>query len=182
MRVTTTTTRRNSGPLGGLFGSVIMVILGIIFIFASSFITKQNAALKERCTTQVQATVTGFARSESSEKGSSNSSSVTPVFEYDFNGKTYSSNASTYSSSFKDTFKVGSQYIIYVDPNDPMELYSEEISKSDGTILKILRWGGVGLIVFGIISFMISLAVVIAIGGAIGLALMELFKKKDQQS
>ena len=63
-----------------------------------------------------------------------------------------------------------------------MELYSEDISSSDGTFLKILRWGGVGLIVFGIISFMISLAMVIAVGGAIGLALMKFFKKKDQQS
>lgn len=172
-------THSSGGPLGGLFGSIIMVIVGIAFIFASSFITKQNAALKERCTARVEATVTGFARSESSDKSSSNSSSVTPIFEYDYNGKTYSSNASTYSSTFKDTFKVGNQYTIYVDPNDPVELYSEDISSSDGTFLTIFRWIGIAVIVIGIITFVISLVTVIAVGGAIGLALMEFFKKKE---
>ena len=172
-------THSSGGPLGGLFGSIIMVIVGIAFIFASSFITKQNAALKERCTARVEATVTGYTRSESSEGDSSNSSSVTPVFEYDYNGKTYSSNASTYSSTFKDTFKVGNQYTIYVDPNDPVELYSEDISSSDGTFLTIFRWIGIAVIVIGIITFVISLVTVIAVGGAIGLALMEFFKKKE---
>ena len=179
MRVTTTTTNRNTGPIGSLFGSVIMVILGIVFIFLSSFMAKQNASLKERCTAQVQATVTGFDRSDSSQKSNDSSSSVTPVFEYDYNGQTYSSKASTYSSSFKDTFKVGSSYTIYVDPNDPMELYSEDISKSDGTVFSILRWGGVGLIILGILTFVISLMKIIAIGGAVGFALMHFLKKKE---
>lgn len=179
MRVTTTTTNRNTGPIGSLFGSIIMVILGIVFIFVSSFMAKQNASLKERCTAQVQATVTGFDRSESSEKSSSSSSAVTPVFEYDYNGQTYSSKAGTYSSSFKDTFNIGSSYTIYVDPDDPMELYSEDISKSDGTFLNIFRWGGVGLIILGILVFVISLIKVIAIGGAIGFALMHFLKKNE---
>ena len=172
-------TRSIGGPFGGLLGSILMVIIGIAFIFSSSFIAKQNASLKERCTAEVQATVIGFARSESSDNGSSSSSAVTPVFEYDYKGTTYSSNANSYSSTFKNTFKVGNSYTICVDPDDPMEFYSEDISKSDGTFLKIFRWLGIGLIVFGIMSFIISIVIVVVIGGAVGVAIMELFKKKE---
>ena len=74
---------------------------------------------------------------------------------------------------------MGNQYTIYVDPNDPVELYSEDISSSDGTFLTIFRWIGIAVIVIGIITFVISLVTVIAVGGAIGLALMEFFKKKE---
>ena len=66
-----------------------------------------------------------------------------------------------------------------MDPDDPMELYSEDISKSDGTFLNIFRWGGVGLIILGILVFVISLIKVIAIGGAIGFALMHFLKKNE---
>ncbi len=170
-------TRRNTGPFGMLFGSVIMVIIGIILFMVSGFITSQDASLKERCTYEVQATVVGFERSDSG-----NSKAPTPVFEYSYNDKNYTSKTGTYSDSFKNIFQVGQSYKIYIDPNDPMEFYSEEIAKTSGTFIKISRWGGIGLVILGIISFAISLVKVIVIGGAIGLAITELFKNRNSNS
>ncbi len=174
MEIRTTRTRSNTGPLGRLFGSIIMVILGIAFFIASGFMAKQNANVKERCNYQVDATVVGFDRSDSSD-----SSATTPLFEYVYNGETYKSKTGTYSSSFKDKFRTGQTYTIFIDPNDPIEIYSEDIAKSDATVLSILRWGGVALVILGIVSFVFSLIKVIAIGGAIGLAISQFLKKKE---
>jgi hypothetical protein len=172
MVVKTTRTRSNTGPFGRLFGSIIMVILGIAFFIASGFMAKQNAAIKERCNYRVDATVVGFDRSDSSD-----SSATTPLFEYVYNGETYKSKTGTYSSSFKDKFSTGQTYSIFIDPNDPMEIYSEDISKSDATVLTILRWGGVALVILGIVSFALSLIKVIAMAGAAGVALSQFLKK-----
>lgn len=174
MIVKTTRTRSNSGPFSRLFGSIIMVILGIVFFIASGFIARQNAGVRERCNYQVDATVVGFDRSDSSD-----SSATTPLFEYTYNGESYKSKTGTYSSSFNDKFRTGQTYKIFIDPNDPMEIYSEDIAKSDATVLTILRWGGVALVILGAVSFVFSLIRVIAIGGAAGLALSQLLKKKD---
>ena len=42
MRVTT---RTNQSPVGRIFGSIIMVIMGIALVMVSSYMTKQGAAV-----------------------------------------------------------------------------------------------------------------------------------------
>ena len=86
----------------------------------------------------------------------------------------------SYSSSYKDVFTVGQKYNIFIDPNDPMEIYSEDIAASDATMFNIMKWGGVCVAVLGVFSFIFSLIKLLAIGGAIGFAASKfLSKKKD---
>lgn len=170
----TTKTRTNQGPIGRIFGSIIMVIIGIVLGMVSSYMIKQGAALKERCTYAVDATVISFERSDNSDS----SSAVTPVFEYEYKGETYTSKSGTYSSSFKDKFKTGQVYPILIAPDDPLEIYSKDIAASDSTMFNILRWVGVALVAIGIISFVFSIVLLVAIGGAIGLTIREIANRK----
>lgn len=167
------TTNTNFNPLGGLFGSVVMVIMGIVFFVVSGFLSKQDANIRERCSYQLQAEVVGFERSDSKD-----STASTPLFEYSYNDETYSSKTGSYSSTYKDKFRIGNSYSIYVNPQDPMEIYSEDIAKTDGTFMTILRWGGIAFAVFGVISFAFSLIKIAVIGGSVGILLSEFFKKR----
>lgn len=173
----TTTTRTNSGPIGRIFGSVILVLVGIGLFFLSSYMTKRDAAVRARCTQQVQATVVSFERSES-DKSDSSKNAVTPVFEYEYNGQSYTSKTGSYSSTYKDKFTVGQQYFVYVDPNDPQEFYSEDMGASDATMYKIMKWGGVAFAIIGVLSFIVSIIKLLAIGGAVGFAVTQFMNKK----
>jgi hypothetical protein len=175
----TTTTTSHQGPIGKVFGSIILVIVGIALFFLSGYMTNRDANVKQRCSQQVQATVTGFEYSESKDTNTT-SKAVTPVFEYEYNGQPYTSGVGSYSSSYKDVFTVGQKYNIFIDPNDPMEIYSEDIAASDATMFKIMKWGGVAVAVLGVFSFIFSLIKLIAIGSAIGFATSKFLKNKDQ--
>ncbi len=177
MRSTTT----HQGPIGKIFGSIILVIVGIGLFFLSGYLANRDANVKQRCSQQVQATVTGFEYSESNDTKSTSKAS-TPVFEYEYNGTPYTSHVGSYSSSYKDVFTVGQKYNIFIDPNDPMEIYSEDIAASDATMYKIMKWGGVALGVIGVFSLFFSIIKLLAIGGAIGFAASKILsKKKDDQ-
>lgn len=172
-------TRSSSGPIARFFGPIIFAFVGIGMFFLSSFMTKQDANARARCTEAVQATVTGFERSENGNTDSNKSSNaVTPVFEYEYNGQSYTSMVGSYSSTYKDKFAVGQNYTVYIDPNDPQEIYSEDIGASDATMFKILKWGGLGVAVFGVVAFIFSIIKLALIGGAAGFAISEYFSKK----
>ena len=81
MRTTTTT---HQGPIGKVFGSIILVIIGIALFFLSGYLANRDAKVKERCSQQVQAAVTGFEYSESKDPNTTSKAS-TPVFEYEYN-------------------------------------------------------------------------------------------------
>ena len=168
-------TRSSSGPLARIFGPIIFVLVGIGLFFLSSYMTKRDSNVRARCTEQVQAVVTGFERSDNSDKSSN---AVTPVFEYEYNGQSYTSRTGSYSSTYKDKFAVGQKYTVYVDPNDPQEMYSEDIGSSDATMFKILKWGGLALAVIGVITFVFSIVKLVLIGGAVGFAFSEIKKRK----
>ena len=167
----------HQGPFSKLFGSIILVVVGIALSFLSGFMADRDANVKERCTAQVQASVTGFKHSESTDS-SEESTAVTPVFEYEYYGQTYTSHAGSYSSNYKDKFSVGQTYTIFIDPNDPVEVYSADIAASDAATFKYMKIGGVALVIFGIAAFVISIIKLVAIGGAIGLAASSLLKKR----
>lgn len=173
---TMTRTSTSQGPFSAVLGSIFLVIFGIIMIFISSFMAGRDVKVKERCIEQVQATVTAFEHSKDHES-KKESEAVTPVFDYEYNGQQYSSSAGSYSTSYKDIFKVGQQYTIFINPDDPVEIYSQEIASSDSMMFKILKWVGIALIPIGIISFIFSVIKLIAIGGAIGFGLSQLLKK-----
>ena len=172
-------TKSGSGPIARFFGPLIFAVVGVGMFFLSSFMAKQDANARARCTDEVKATVVGYERSENSSTDSNKSSNaVTPVFEYEYNGQSYTSRTGSYSSTYKDKFAVGQAYTVFVDPDDPQEMYSEDIGSSDATVFKILRWGGLGLAVLGVITFVLSLAKLALIGGAAGLAFSEYQKRK----
>ena len=115
MRVTT---RSSSGPIGRFFAPIIFSFVGIAMVFISSFMTKQDANARARCTEAVQAEVVSFERSENTGMDSNKpSNAVTPVFEYEYNGQTYQSITGSYSSTYKDKFAVGQKYTVFVDPS-----------------------------------------------------------------
>ena len=176
MRTTTTT---HQGPIGKVFGSIILVIIGIALFFLSGYLANRDAKVKERCSQQVQAAVTGFEYSESKDPNTTSKAS-TPVFEYEYNGESYTSRVGSYSSSYKDIFAVGQKYNIFINPNDPMEIYSEDIASSDATMFKIMKWGGVVVAVLGVFSFIFSIIKLVAIGGAIGFAASTFLSKKKK--
>ncbi len=84
----------------------------------------------------------------------------------------------SYSSTYKDKFAVGQSYTIFVDPNDPQEIYSEDIGASDATVFKILKWGGLIVAVFGVIAFVFSIVKLALLGGAAGFAISKYLSGK----
>lgn len=166
---TTTTTTHHQGPIGKIFGSIILVIFGIGLTLLSGFMTGRNDNVKSRCSAQVQAVVSGFEHSDDKDS-KAKSEAVTPVFEYEYNGQPYTSKASSYSNTYKDIFTVGQTYSIFIDPNDPVEIYSEDIAASEATMFKIMKWGGVALVILGVLSFIVSIVKLIVIGSALGFA------------
>ena len=176
MRVTT---RSSSGPIGRFFAPIIFSFVGIAMVFISSFMTKQDANARARCTEAVQAEVVSLERSENTGTDSNKpSNAVTPVFEYEYNGQTYQSITGSYSSTYKDKFAVGQNYTVFVDPNDPQEIYSEDIGASDATVFKYLKWGGVVVAVLGVVLFVFSIVKLLVIGGAAGFAVSSYLSKK----
>ena len=171
------TTRSGSGPIGRIFGPLIIALVGVGLFFLSGYMTNRDANVRARCTQQTQATVTGFERSDSTDNGKQ-SNAVTPVFEYEYNGQSYKSTTGSYSSTYKDKFTVGQKYVVYVDPNDPQEMYSEDIGASDATMFKFMRWGGLGVAVLGVVAFIFTIIKLVFIGGAVGFALSEFFGRK----
>ena len=141
--------------------------------------TKQDANARARCTEAVQAEVVSFERSENTGTDSNKpSNAVTPVFEYEYNGQTYQSITGSYSSTYKDKFAVGQNYTVFVDPNDPQEIYSEDIGASDATVFKFLKWGGLVVAVLGVVLFIFSIVKLLVIGGAAGFAVSSYLSKK----
>ena len=172
-------TRSSSGPIARFFGPLIFAVVGIGMFFLSSFMAKQDANARARCTDEVQATVTGFERSEDDVRdGNKSSNAVTPVFEYEYNGQTYQSITGSYSSTYKDKFAVGQKYTVFVDPSDPQEIYSEDIGASDATVFKFLKWGGLVVAVLGVVLFVFSIVKLLVIGGAAGFAVSSYLSKK----
>ncbi len=163
------TTTHHQGPVGKVFGSIILVIFGIGLSFLSGFMTNRDADAKARCSAQVQAVVSGFEHSDDKDS-KTKSKAVTPVFEYEYDGQQYTSKAGSYSSTYKDIFTVGQTYSLFIDPNDPVEIYSEDIATSEATMFKVMKWGGVALAILGVLSFIVSFVQLMAIGGTLGFA------------
>ena len=72
----------------------------------------------------------------------------------------------------------GQNYTVFVDPNDPQEIYSEDIGASDATVFKFLKWGGVVVAVLGVVLFVFSIVKLLVIGGAAGFAVSSYLSKK----
>lgn len=102
----------------GTFLAVGLFILAVLFAIISGV---QVAA----CTEKVTAVVTEIkSKTEWVHRGSRSSRVRTvyaPVFEFTYNGTEYTASNGLYSKN--QTFKVGQEVEIYIDPDDPRTLY-----------------------------------------------------------
>ncbi len=149
-------------PLGsnkrsGIFGSLIGIVFGIVFIFGTGFIGNLIGINKLTATTT--ATVVGVSQpsTTTSSDGSSNSS-CTAQAKYEVGGKEYTQTASGGSSS-ACSLTAGQKIDINYDPNNP-GAWAYDLATVK-TVLKIFPIVGAIIAVTSLFTFIIRLLSII---------------------
>lgn len=142
-------------PLGnskrsGIFGSLIGIIFGLVFIFGTGFFGNLVGINKLTATTTAEVVSVSKPSSTSDNSGSS----CTATAKYIVNGKEYSQTASSGSSS-ACSLTAGQEIDINYDPNNPGAwAYDLAIVK---TVLKIFPIVGVIVAIISFFTFTIRL-------------------------
>ena len=142
-------------PLGGrkrpgIFGSLIGIILGLVFVFGTGFFTNLTGISKMTSTT----TATVVSVSQPSTTTNNSGSSCTPTAKYTVNGAEYSQTASSGSSS-ACSLTQGQTISINYNPNNPGQwAYDLHTVK---TVLKIFPIAGVLVSLTSLVTFAIRL-------------------------
>ena len=110
-----------------VFFFMIAAILIVITVFVISYMRKSY----NRCTAETEGTV--IENIVSTSKSGSNKGSVTPVFEYEVNGKKYVQKSSV--SEKPARHKVGEKVTVHYNPDRPTEYY---VDKVDGLVMLVL--------------------------------------------
>lgn len=142
----------------GIFGTLGGIIIGIVFMLTPTFIG--NLSGINNMTASTSATVVSVGPSErSSASSNTNSSSTCPMtVHYTVNGKEYTKQSST-SSSSNCSKSEGQAITINYDPNNPASWTADK--KSFGLFLQLFFWTGVIAFVSGIVTFIIRLLSII---------------------
>ncbi len=98
---------------------MIFMGLGIMMLIVVAYLIQSNYEFSKRAIS-VTGKVIGFTNHESNDDDGGTTTMYTPVFEYDFNAKTYAYTSSTSSSS--PGFDIGENVEILVDPDSPGEV------------------------------------------------------------
>lgn len=93
-----------SFTFGGLF-----ILAGVISFISIPLSKRRKLA---RCTMQIQAKCIGFLNQRSFSN---------PIFSYSYEGSEYTTKANSYTNM--DTAQIDSNYDIYINPNNPEEIY-----------------------------------------------------------
>jgi hypothetical protein len=151
-------------PLGGkkrsgIFGSLIGIVVGLVFIFGTGFISNLMGINKMTATTT--ATVVSVSQPTYTNTGNNNSSggsSCTPTAKYTVNGKEYTQTSSSGSSS-ACSLTQGQSVNINYDPNNPGRwAYDLNTVK---TVLKIFPIVGAIVAITSLVTFVIRLLSII---------------------
>ena len=128
-----------------LLGSLGLIGLGIFFIVGRNGMNPPSDALR------VKATIVGFRTETSSSndegRGTTETTSTYPVYEYEVNGKTYQTRGPVGITVFsKDKYRVGNTEYISVNRDHHNRIYTEGGAKGSANM-------GILLIIFGVFLF-----------------------------
>ena len=143
---------------GMLLSAIIFLVIGVGFSAGTSIVSAT-------CTEPVTATVTDYEY---------NSDNIpTPVLEYEYGDETYIATTDVYASDFVTKYPVDSTLEIKVNPENPTEIYSDDLTAALGAV-------GIGFIIAGVIGFILSaVALVVMIVNIVGLVK---YKKSRKQN
>ncbi len=148
-------------PLGGrrrngIFGSLVGIILGVIFIFIPTFFNKVSGTAAMTATTSAKiVSVTSSPVTTTGTNGvRTTSNSCDAVAEYTVNGKQYSQQSSYGSSSYCGLAQ-GETVPINYNPASPGS-WGYNV-KEVNTIVGLFRWAGIVVVVLSFITFLIRL-------------------------
>jgi hypothetical protein len=115
----TSTRSAERGFSKGKMAGIIALVLGISLLGVVAYLVYANNAFEQRAI-PVQGTVIEYQQYESSDDDGGSTTMYTPVYEYMYNGQTYT-HVSTLSSSGK-SHEIGEAIDILVDPLNPTEI------------------------------------------------------------
>ena len=152
-------------PLGGkkrpgIFGSLIGILIGVVFVLVPTFFGNISGLNKMTATTS--ATVVSVSQPQTSTSNFNNnqstSTSCTAVATYNVNGQTYS-HVSADGSSSTCSLTAGQTIQINYNPSNPTQWSSD--AKTVGKFLKVFLIIGILAIITGIFTFIIRLLSII---------------------
>jgi len=103
----------------GKMAGIISLVVGISLLGVVAYLVYSNNVFEQRAI-PVQGTVTEYQQYESSDDDGGSTTMYTPVYQYEYNGQSYT-HVSTLSSSGK-SHELGEQIDILVDPLNPTEI------------------------------------------------------------
>ena len=101
--------------------AVIFYIVSIFLLAIMFIVVRYMRSDYEKCTAEVEAVV---VQNVLSSKSSSNSTSVYPVFRYEYNGKVYQQRSHIGRKPAK--YSEGEQVTLHIDPDNPSRFYDEK--------------------------------------------------------
>ena len=152
-----------------IFGIVLPVAFTILFLVIGTILKNDYNTLKETCTYPVTAIVVDYKESHDNDD---NSTTYTPVFEYQYNEGIYRSNLDMYSSDYRSKYKINTSHDILINPDEPTSMFYEPISKSGLVLSTVLTIVGYILAAVSVIIIIINLVK--------GIVLIGLFAKNKQ--
>lgn len=123
-----------------------LMVFCMIFIGVGIFVMSFENRDKRECTIPVNSRVIDLVASSSSSSGRT----YAPVYEFEFEGRTYKVQSNSYSSPCP--FSVGEEVKIYVDPDDPKHIYSPKDKTTLTVAIVFIAIGAVGAIAFMVLG------------------------------
>ena len=132
---------------------IALLIFGLIFLCIGIGIGKSQSNKITQCTEKVSAVVIENQRVSSHSAGSRRSTSYSPVFRYNMNGREY-----TVVSGFSQSppaFAVGEETELFVDPKDPNNFYAPKMKTAK--IISVI-FSIVGGVIIGVAVILFALS------------------------
>ena len=138
----------------GFFGFCVLLQIGLLvfgaYIFMIGLKMTSDAALKKKkCTVHTECEIVDISYEEFERREGKFDMVYVPIFRYSFKGVEYNIRSDNVYST--QSFEVGDKTEIYIDPDEPsnvyMPEYSDEVSTS-GWIMVI----GAGVVVFALLA------------------------------
>lgn len=148
-------------PLGGkkrpgIFGTLIAILLGIVFMFIPTIFGNMTGMSK--MTANTQATVTDVNRSQSTDSDGNKSISCTLSAKYRVNGQDFN-NSTSYGSSSFCSLSPGQSITIDYNPNETQSWgYA---TKQTAALVGIFFWAGLFVAIAGLFTFVLRLLSII---------------------